>query len=196
MLNLTPNQVRQLMAVIPPRSAFGRRDKAMLAFLLHTGLRVGEVSKLLVSDVYHMNRVRGWLIVHAGLAKGGQERFVPLNDCAQKAVEIILAFNRQRGFSVEASAPLLVSRKHEQLSIRAIQRIVEGYREMAGLDVQATPHSFRHCYATAFVEKSDCATAQKVLGHRLLSSTQRYLHPSPERIEQTAKKLRWSEPEA
>jgi len=107
MLILTRDQVCQLMAVIPPRSAFGRRDKAMLVLALHTGLRVSELCGLVVSDVYHQGCSRAWLVVRREIAKGSQERRVPLNDYAQNAVRVILEFNAQRGFATEPSSPLL-----------------------------------------------------------------------------------------
>jgi site-specific recombinase XerD len=63
------------------------------------------------------------------------------------------------------------------LSVRSIQQLVAGYREKAGLDVRATPHTFRHSHASHMV----CAGVptvyvQQVLGHRKLSSTQVYCH--------------------
>ncbi len=188
---LTADQVRRLLAVIPPRSAFGYRDRAMLILALHTGLRVSELSGLTVGHVSHQGQPKQWLCVDRELGKGRKERQVPLNEWAQKAVLAILAFNAKRGFSVEAGAPLLVNRRHEHLNVRAIQRIVQQYREMAGLEIAATPHSFRHTFATGYVEKSNTSRAQKVLGHRSLSSTERYLHEKPEFVQKTSSELRW-----
>jgi integrase/recombinase XerD len=136
---LTTDQVRRLLAVISPKTAFGYRDRAMLILALHTGLRVSALSGLPVAHVSHKGQPHQWLPVDRELGKGRKERQVPLNEFAQKAVLAILAFNAKRGFSVEPAAPLLVNRQHEHLNVRAIQRLVQQYREMAGLDIAATP---------------------------------------------------------
>ena len=51
MIIITANEARKLLAVIPPRSPFGTRDRAIIIFLLHTGLRVGELCALNVGHV-------------------------------------------------------------------------------------------------------------------------------------------------
>jgi site-specific recombinase XerD len=67
---------------------------------------------------------------------------------------------------------------------------VQGYRELAGLDVRATPHSFRHAYASHLVSAGvPTVHVQKTLGHRHLSSTQVYCHLSKEQLLESARAL-------
>jgi site-specific recombinase XerD len=157
----------------------------MLVLAMHTGLRVSELTGLDVGLVSLDGAARSVLFVPASIAKGGHERLVPLNRVAQGAVEALLRFNRARGFSVAAAAPLFVTRKHQRISVRLVQRLVQGLRERAGLAVPATPHTLRHGFATEVLNATgNVRIVQQLLGHQRLGSTQRYTHPSRAALEQ------------
>ncbi len=185
---LSQPQEDQLLGVVNPRSPFGYRDEAMIRFTLQTGLRVSELVGL---TVFHVccrqpqgpHRMVRHSLELGELAKGGRNRTVPLTAEARQAVAQILAFNKARGFSVAPEAPLFPNRKHQAMSARAAQRMLAGYRERAELDVKATPHTLRHTMASRMIDH-DVPThrVQIALGHRRLSSTQRYLHSSPEQL--------------
>lgn len=101
---------------------------------------------------------------------------VPLNATARACVEKMLKFNRSRGFSTASEAPLFQNRKHRVLSIRSVQKLIEEYRKKADLDVKATPHTLRHTNATALQNAGvPTRVIQQGLGHRHLSTTERYL---------------------
>jgi integrase len=46
--HLSNSEIRQLLSAVDLGSPFGRRDYLLIMFLYHTGLRVGECSRLLV----------------------------------------------------------------------------------------------------------------------------------------------------
>lgn len=151
-----------------------RRDSAILNLLARAGLRVGEVVRLLVSDV-EMNGRGGWLTVRVG--KGNKTRRVPLNGEVRQSLKAWLE-ERVPG---EAQTVFL-SRNGKPLSERDVQRMVAEYARIAG--VEATPHTLRHTFATRAVEKGvDIATLQALLGHSRLETTGRYLHPTAERMQ-------------
>ena len=178
MTTLTPHQARQLVAAINPRSPFGERNMAIIIFLFHTGLRVGELVALNHDHVYANGQTREVLHLPASMTKYRRSRVVPLNARARKAIEHLVAFNRARGFSTDAGAPLWVNRKHKRLSKRAVQYLLQDLREKAALDVKATPHSLRHAFATATASKTgDIRAVQQILGHRRLNTTAIYTHP-------------------
>jgi site-specific recombinase XerD len=115
---------------------------------------------------------------------------VPLNAVAQACIRKLLAFNSARGFSTAPAAPLFQNRCHGPLSVRSIQQLVAHYREQAGLDVRATPHTYRHSFASHLVAAGvPTVHVQKVLGHRHLSSTQVYCHLSKEQLLESSRAL-------
>ena len=172
----TQSHLARLLAAVNPRSPFALRDHRLMLLALNTGLRVSELSGL---DVAHVATVDGHprelLDLPSALAKGHKARVIPLNPAARRCIADLLAFNRARGLSVTPSAPLLQNRCHERLSVRAIQRLVAGYRQAADLDLRVTPHSLRHSFATELLRQGGSTrAAQLLLGHSRLATTERY----------------------
>jgi site-specific recombinase XerD len=177
MMNLIPSEVRRMLAAIDLNSPMGPRDHLLIVFAYTTGLRVGELASLNVSNVALNGVARQTLHVLPEVAKFRKGRLVPLNSLAQKAVAKLLAFNRARGFSTVNDAPLFVTKKHQRLSVRTIQWMVEQLRNKANIDFKATPHSLRHGFATVLLQRSGNLRAVKaLLGHEYLTSTEVYLH--------------------
>ena len=174
---LNPDEIRNLLHTLTPRSPFGARDLAMLVLALHTGLRVSELVGLDVSHVASSQGPRQTLDLPAGLAKGGSGRLIPFNQVARDAIADILAFNQRRGFSVAPGAPLFVNRRHQRLSTRYVQRLMEALRNQADLDVHATPHTLRHTFASQVARKhGNLRAVQALLGHRRLATVEIYTH--------------------
>lgn len=177
---LSGPETRQLLAAILPSHPFAKRDRALVVFALHTGLRVSELSGLNIGHVAHLGQARLRLFLPPELGKGGRARILHLNAIAQKCVRVLLSFNAERGFSTAPDQPLFQNRFHRRLSVRDIQRLVKALREVAGLDVPATPHALRHTFATQLVEVTqNVRVAQQALGHKRLNTTEVYTHPSP-----------------
>lgn len=180
---LHPSEMRQLVAAVDIRDPFGPRDRALLIFDFHTGLRVSELCALDVRHVAADGVPRQTLHVPSEIGKGRRERIVPLNEVARGAISEILELNRRRGFSVAPDAPLLVTKKHQRMTVRAVQRLVQGLREKAQLDVPATPHTLRHGFATHVLScNSNLRVLQQLLGHKRMATVERYTHPSREEL--------------
>jgi site-specific recombinase XerD len=183
MFSLSKYEVREILDTIDLDSPFGRRDYLLILFLYHTGLRVGECSGLVIHLVALNGQPRQYLHLPAAVCKGSRGRVVPLNRVAQVCISKMIAFNKARGFSTAPAAPLFQNRCHGPLSVRSIQQLVAGYREKAGLDVRATPHSLRHSHASHLVAAGvPTVYIQQVLGHRKLSSTEVYCHLTKEQL--------------
>lgn len=182
--------VSRLVAALDPRDPFAGRDRAMLVLASHTGLRVSELVGLDVDHVASAGVPRRALHLPSALGKGARERVIPLNGPAREAVQALLAFNVRRGFSVAPDAPLFVTRKHERVSVRLVQRLLEVLRERADLDVPLTPHSLRHGFATELMQAcGNLRVVQKILGHVSIRSTQVYTHPTPADLEKAVATL-------
>jgi site-specific recombinase XerD len=171
---LTADQTSTLL-----QGTWGRaqeRDRQMLTFLLHTGLKINEFVKLNVGDVYSGKRVKKSLAITSRIGKG--VRRVPFDRSAREAVAMILDYNRSQGLSLNPEDPLVISRQRNRkdnsyrITARQVQRIVKTLREDASLQFKTTPQTLRHTFAkTQLGLGSDLRTLQKLLGHRSLKTT-------------------------
>ena len=190
MFALSKHEVRRILDAIDLTSPFGRRDYLLVLFMYHTDLRVGETSGLTIGLVDHDRCPRRYLHLPAAICKNSRGRVVPLNEVAQTCVVKLLTFYYQIGFSMAPNAPLFQNRLGGHLSVRSIQKLIAMYREQAGLDVRATPHTLRHTNASQLVAAGvPTVHVQKILGHRQLSSTQVYCTVSKEELARSASAL-------
>jgi integrase/recombinase XerD len=190
-VTLTEQNLSRLLQAVPDRSLFGARDRALMQFLVQTGLRVGELVGLRAEHVASLvdRKVRSLLVLPATICKGGHGRTIPLNRAAQLAVRDILKFNQARGFGVTAGDPLLYTKKHQAMTVRQVQRLIQGYRHKAGLE-GITPHKFRHLFACRVLNGGATARQlQVLLGHRWLNTVEVYTHVNPAELARAVSRL-------
>ena len=171
--------VSRLLSAINLASPFGPRDHALIRLALSSGLRVSELTGLNVGHVFS-HTPREWLDLPASIAKGHRSRQVPLSPQARQAVGQLVAFLRLRGMLSAPDSPLLQDRRHHRLPVREVQRMLQLARERADLDIQATPHTLRHSFATDCARRSSLHNVKELLGHQSIRSTEIYLHTRPE----------------
>jgi integrase/recombinase XerC len=168
---LPKDESKQLLDRAPGSSASGSRDHALLELLYATGIRVAECCGLDGTDV---DRSHGTIRV---LGKGDKERVVPVGEIALEAIDAYLAARAR------PDGPLFTNARGGRLTTRSAQRIVGRQARLSGTSRRVTPHTLRHTFATHMLgEGADLRLIQELLGHRRLSTTQRYTHVSPERL--------------
>lgn len=169
------------------RDLLARRDHAWMRLLRHTGIRIGAVAGLTVDDAREALRDQYLPLdpEHAKRRKGGR---VFCNDEARKALRDLLAIRREQGHPEIGAQPLIMSRNHRGLSVRSFQARMALWCRAAGLDVQATPHWFRHTLAKRIMRRSSARNplhiVQGVLGHASPSTSLVYAGPDREEMEQ------------
>lgn len=183
------DDIDQILAQIDLRDPLGRRDLCAIILARNLGLRVSELVALDVFDVAVGREVRSSLYVRPETAKYRSARVIPMNAAAREAVASLLAFNVSRGFSIAPGAPLLATKRHGRMTVRAVQRLVAELRERARLAIPITPHGFRKNFATNVVAASNVRVAQKLLGHRRLETLVVYTHPSQAELAQAVDRL-------
>ena len=168
---LPKDESKQLLDRAPGSSASGCRDHALLELLYATGIRVAECCGLDGTDV---DRSHGTVRV---LGKGDKERVVPVGEVALEAIDAYLAARAR------PDGPLFTNARGGRLTTRSAQRIVGRQARLSGTSRRVTPHTLRHTFATHMLGKgADLRLIQELLGHRRLSTTQRYTHVSPEHL--------------
>ena len=145
----------------------GKRDKAFLFLLYGCGLRIGEAIGL---NRGHVDGADADMIRVIG--KGGKERIVPVLPAVQEAIADYLAICP---YNLKAEGPLFVGVRGARLNPGVAQKQVRMVRKLLRLPETATPHAFRHSFATHLLAGGgDLRTIQELLGHASLSTTQRY----------------------
>jgi len=170
---LTHDEAQALLHAPDPARWEGRRDQAILALAVQTGLRVSEITGL---DCGHVTFGTGAHIACTG--KGRKQRVVPLTTATATTIK---AWTRERsGLPID---PLFPTRTGRRLSRDAIARRVdvhvatatEGCPSLAAK--QITPHVLRHTAAMALLQAGvDVSVIALWLGHEDIRSTQAYLH--------------------
>lgn len=152
----------------------GLRDRAILELLYSSGLRVSELSGIKTGDT----DLSSSLVKVLG--KGGVERIVPIGSKAADAIKLFLEKRNDLGPRVEY---LFINSRGGRLSVRSIARIVKKYADLSGIPKNISPHVLRHTFATHLLGSgADLRAIQEMLGHKSLSTTQRYTHFSIEKI--------------
>ena len=158
-----------------------KRDRAILEFFLSTGCRVAEVGNVKISDIDFSNKT---LMV---IGKGNKERRVYFTERCKRA--LINYLNGRK----DNEPYLFVSERapHKKLNNRGYQVIVDKMQRMANIDMNVTPHTFRHTFATnALKSGMKPEVIQQILGHNDVGLTLRvYAKLAQTEVEYSYRKL-------
>lgn len=166
MMRLLENAYR----LYSPNDARSIRDILILELLYCTGLRVSELCALstdtfIVSDDDVSILIKG---------KGQRERTVRIT-----IPQVVLIANRYINIRAKNNKALFMNRDKKPLSTQSVRRIINKYLAMVAEDYHATPHMFRHTFATSLLDAGvDIRIIQSLLGHSSISTTQLYTHVS------------------
>jgi integrase/recombinase XerC/integrase/recombinase XerD len=168
-----PKQQIGEMSAMRDHSAGGRnryfcavRDNVILELLFSTGIRIGELVALNLSDVELEKRE----IQITG--RGTRGRIVPLS---QDVIEGLVGYLELRGDRISESGALFVGRSGTRLTIYSIENIFKKHVRLADIKRHITPHSLRHTMAAMLVSSgTDIRAIQEILGHASILSTQVY----------------------
>jgi integrase/recombinase XerD len=173
-LDLT--EIKALLAAPDRGTWLGRRDRALLAVMIQTGVRVSELVGLRVHDVHlgagHHIRVLG---------KGRKNRTTPLTG---ETVAVLRQWLTERGGAPQD--PLFPTRQGRPLSRYTVGLLVSKHANTAAagcptlMAKRVTPHVLRHTTAMLLRAKEvDIATIALWLGHESTQTTHIYEHADP-----------------
>ncbi len=170
---LSDAEVDALLAACDPDTWTGRRDHAMLALDVQTGLRISELAALTSGDV----TLGPGANVHT-IGKGRKERRTPL---VAHTVSVLRPWLAERGGT--DTDPLFPTATGRRLSRDAIEHRIALYSEVAAQHCPSlrtkrpTAHTLRHtCAMRLLLQGVDVAAIALYLGHAQTSSTDLYLH--------------------
>jgi integrase/recombinase XerD len=160
---LSPAEVAAVFEATP-----NLKHRTILMTIYAGGLRVAEVTHLLVSDIDSQRQV---ISVRQG--KGRKDRQVMLSPKSLEVLRIYWKSCRPRVWLFPGESP------GHPISSETVWRVCRQAGEAAHLSKPISPHTLRHCFATHLLEDEiDLRRIQVLLGHRNLKTTARYLHVS------------------
>lgn len=158
-------------------SQFPYRDRAILELLYATGIRCSELVMIKLQDIDMHQKI----IKIQG--KGNKERIVLFGSKAQERLQDYLLKERPQPF--DAQEPLFLNFRDQMLTSRSVQRILAMFRMFLKIPRSITPHKIRHSFATHLLnEGADLRLIQELLGHKSISSTEKYVHLSTTQLAQ------------
>ncbi|MFH0925134.1 MAG: site-specific tyrosine recombinase/integron integrase [bacterium] len=156
------------------------RDLTILELFYATGIRISELASLSVADIdidEEIIRIKG---------KGKKERIVIFGTNAKKRLSEYLVQKNQKeveGSKINFDNPLFINKDGKRLSVRGVFYIVKKHVNKTGILHHVSPHTLRHTFATHLLNAgADLRFIQELLGHSSLSTTQRYLHISVDKL--------------
>lgn len=168
---LSVDDMFRLLDSIPGDTLLALRNRAIFETIYSTGIRVSEAAGL---DVASVDSGHGVMRVYG---KGSKERLVPIG---RQAISAIDCYRRklfeEKGVPVKRG-PLFLNGRNGRLTTRSMGRILKEIAAACGLTVPLSPHALRHSFATHMLDAgADLRIVQELLGHKSLSTTQKYTH--------------------
>lgn len=186
------DQVEKLMNMPDVTDTSGLRDRAILEVLFSTGMRVSELTSLNIRS-FNVEALKKGNFSDQELTitgKGGSTRTVYFSNRALKWLAQYLKTRK------DMCNPLFINYKKDdeendhRLTPRSVERAMRKYATMAGLPVEATPHTLRHSFATDLLQQgADMRSVQELLGHKNIVTTQIYTHVTNPHLRDIHKKF-------
>jgi integrase len=171
---LRPEEVRSLIGACDPGSWIGLRNRALIAVLYRSGLRIGETLALSGKDID-----LGEGAIRVLWAKGGRTRTVGIDSWANGMLGEWL--DRRSAMGYTPRQPVFVGQGGRGLTTGSCRRLLAALGREAGIDRRVHPHGLRHTHAAELrAEGFDIGIISRQLGHRSIATTARYLdHIAP-----------------
>jgi integrase/recombinase XerD len=141
------------------------RDRALLETGYATGMRVSEVTRLLLTDIDSQR-----MMIRVEQGKGRKDRYVMLSPSLLLTLREYWRESKPRGF-------LFPGTVGKALCVSAAQKAFDKARLQAGIRKPVSFHTLRHSFATHLLEDgANVRKIQALLGHRSLKTTELYTH--------------------
>lgn len=143
------------------------RNRAVIAMMIYSGLRAGEIMNLKLNDVDLKNNV-----ISVNQGKGGKDRIVPICLPLQR---VLLEYLKDRDRLNRTCTNFFVSRRGDfPFTYNGLKKVIEILKKETGVNFSA--HRLRHTFATLMLEGGcDLFSLQKMMGHSDIKTTTIYL---------------------
>lgn len=183
---LTLEEVEKLLES-PDDSVKGIRDRAILEMLYGTGIRVTELTGMLLSEV---NLTIGFITCRGDY---GKARIIPLGHMCRKALARYVDEARPKLLTPSASdkkkakadSYLFVNYHGDRLTRQGLWKIVSTYADRAGLGRKLTPQMLRNSFAVHMIQNgADPKTMKELMGFEDSATLQVYIGVTKNRLKE------------
>ena len=156
------------------------RNRGLFMIGVSTGGRISELLSLTIGDVYQNGKAVSDLLYSKSIVKGGEvSRAVPVNVDSRDAIEDLIDWHREKYATIAPPRPLFPSRNKKgsvAMNRQTAHDMLKKAFMDAGLNGKLATHSLRKSFAQRLYEESgDIYLVQELLGHRNVSTTQKYI---------------------
>jgi site-specific recombinase XerD len=149
---LTREEAAALMSACDASTLVGLRNRALIAVMYRSGLRVAEALSVRPKDVDIQN-----CAIRVLFAKGGRARTVGIDPAA---LELVMAWARRRlEWGAAPGAPLFCSSSGRRLTEAYVRRLLPRLGRRAGIERRVHAHGLRHTMASQLREEGVDAAA-------------------------------------
>lgn len=170
------NYIRQPIPSRPPNRR-DIRNYLMTLLMIEGGLRCGELTNLLISDLTFESHPVHTLIIRQNIAKRKHERSIPLTERIKTSIAQNIPLWKASRHPFAANFAFTSGADNRRLSRRTIERIIKA-AAMISIAKDIHPHTLRHTFASNLMRITNIRVVQKLLGHKSITSTQIYTHPN------------------
>lgn len=149
------------------------RMYAIIELLLQTGIRIGELADLRLADVREN-------ALYIRPHEKHEERLVPMNKSAKEALNRYLNIR-----PTVQTDHIFITKSGKPFLVRNIRTTIERYFRIAGIE-DAKVNDLRHTFLAHHLKHGvSLVLLSKILGHKRISTTERYLEYVQERAKDT-----------
>jgi integrase/recombinase XerD len=168
---LTPQEIEQVLAHIAQRS-YALRNRVMFLTGLWSGMRVGEIASLQVSDVVNTDgNIKAEVRLTAEQTKGRQPRTVFLPQKLQQELADYMSLHP----NAKPNYPLFITAGRKRFSANVMAQHFHYLFKHAGI-AGASSHSMRRSFITNLAARGiGVRVLAELAGHRSIAVTQKYI---------------------
>jgi site-specific recombinase XerD len=175
---LDNNEIRLVSACFSGK--YEVRNRSLFLLGVSTGGRISELLSLRIGDVYQNGKPVKDLLFDRSIVGGEVSRAVPVNTDGMRAIEDLIRWHREQYRTLPKSRPLFPSRNgnhgRKRMTRRTAHNVLKKAFIAAGLNGHLATHSLRKSFAQRLYEQTgDVFSAQEMLGHKSIATTQKYL---------------------
>jgi site-specific recombinase XerD len=166
---LTHEEIDRLLRACSKRAPSGRRNRALIALLWRSGLRIGEALALSPKDI---DLQEFTVVVQHG--KGDKRRTVGIDLGTALLIDQWIVSRKK--LKIGSRATLLCTLGGERLDQSYVRHLLPRLATKVGIEKRVHAHGFRHRAACDWIrEGADLLTVRDLLGHTSAATTQTYL---------------------